>query len=137
MLNEGSRINKAVGKGLGALKFAFGSRDRHRESGAACWLIEIGMSSARISAKAWDWICGKFKWAADFIKESLIGFFQSCRYHCEKMDRIRAFKRNGGRLEYEFRQLARQHGGRRGRHGSRTGNERGKESLESPPDRRP
>ncbi|WP_459577858.1 hypothetical protein, partial [Bilophila wadsworthia] len=64
------KSTKLLGKGLGALKFAFGPVGIAIAGIglAAYWLIENWDVVGPYFGKAWDWICGKFKWAADFIK---------------------------------------------------------------------
>ncbi|MBS5457227.1 MAG: hypothetical protein KHX83_17565, partial [Bilophila sp.] len=67
VLEGGTKILKV---GLGALKFAFGPVGIAIAGIglAAYWLIENWDVVGPYFGKAWDWICGKFKWAADFIK---------------------------------------------------------------------
>lgn len=131
------KSTKLLGKGLGALKFAFGPVGIAIAGIglAAYWLIENWDVVGPYFGKAWDWICGKFKWAADFIKGIVDWVFKAVDTIAKKWTKSETFKRNtaDAPLNMNF-------GGWQGSTAEegaawvRTGNEKGKESLESPPD---
>ena len=130
------KSTKLLGKGLGALKFAFGPVGIAIAGIglAAYWLIENWDVVGPYFGKAWDWICGKFKWAADFIKGIVDWVFKAVDTIAKKWTESETFKRNtADALNMNF-------GGWQGSTAEegaawvRTGNEKGKESLESPPD---
>ena len=130
------KSTKLLGKGLGALKFAFGPVGIAIAGIglAAYWLIENWDVVGPYFGKAWDWICGKFKWAADFIKGIVDWVFNAVDTIAKKWTESETFKRNtADALNMNF-------GGWQGSTAEegaawvRTGNEKGKESLESPPD---
>lgn len=130
------KSTKLLGKGLGALKFAFGPVGIAIAGIglAAYWLIENWDVVGPYFGKAWDWICGKFKWAADFIKGIVDWVFKAVDTIAKKWTESETFKRNtADALNMNF-------GGwqdstaEEGAAWVRTGNEKGKESLESPPD---
>ena len=130
------KSTKLLGKGLGALKFAFGPVGIAIAGIglAAYWLIENWDVVGPYFGKAWDWICGKFKWAADFIKGIVDWVFNAVDTIAKKWTESETFKRNtADALSMNF-------GGWQGSTAEegaawvRTGNEKGKESLESPPD---
>ena len=127
---------KLLKVGLGALKFAFGPVGIAIAviGGAAYWLIENWDAVVPYFGKAWDWICGKFKWAAEFIKGIVDWVFKAVDTIAKKWTESETFKRNtADALNMNF-------GNREdstaedGAAWVRTGNEKGKESLESPPD---
>nr|WP_294508669.1 phage tail tape measure protein [uncultured Bilophila sp.] len=127
---------KLLKVGLGALKFAFGPVGIAIAviGGAAYWLIENWDVVGPYFSKAWDWICGKFKWAADFIKGIVDWVFKAVDTIAKKWTESETFKRNtADALSMNF-------GNREdstaedGAAWVRTGNEKGKEPLESPPD---
>lgn len=133
VLEGGTKILKV---GLGALKFAFGPVGIAIAGIglAAYWLIENWDVVGPYFGKAWDWICGKFKWAADFIKGIVDWVFKAVDTIAKKWTESETFKRNtADALNMNF-------GGWQGSTAEegaawvRTGNEKGKESLESPPD---
>ncbi|WP_347288670.1 phage tail tape measure protein [Bilophila wadsworthia] len=133
VLEGGTKILKV---GLGALKFAFGPVGIAIAGIglAAYWLIENWDVVGPYFGKAWDWICGKFKWAADFIKGIVDWVFNAVDTIAKKWTESETFKRNtADALNMNF-------GGWQGSTAEegaawvRTGNEKGKESLESPPD---
>ena len=130
------KSTKLLGKGFGALKFAFGPVGIAIAGIglAAYWLIENWDVVGPYFGKAWDWICGKFKWAADFIKGIVDWVFNAVDTIAKKWTESETFKRNtADALNMNF-------GGWQGSTAEegaawvRTGNEKGKESLESPPD---
>lgn len=133
LMNKASKVLKV---GLGALKFAFGPVGIAIAGIglAAYWLIENWDVVGPYFGKAWDWICGKFKWAADFIKGIVDWVFKAVDTIAKKWTESETFKRNtADALNMNF-------GGwqdstaEEGAAWVRTGNEKGKESLESPPD---
>ena len=133
LMNKASKVLKV---GLGALKFAFGPVGIAIAGIglAAYWLIENWDVVGPYFGKAWDWICGKFKWAADFIKGIVDWVFNAVDTIAKKWTESETFKRNtADALNMNF-------GGWQGSTAEegaawvRTGNEKGKESLESPPD---
>lgn len=130
------KSTKLLGKGFGVLKFAFGPVGIAIAGIglAAYWLIENWDVVGPYFGKAWDWICGKFKWAADFIKGIVDWVFNAVDTIAKKWTESETFKRNtADALNMNF-------GGWQGSTAEegaawvRTGNEKGKESLESPPD---
>ncbi|MCG4631831.1 phage tail tape measure protein [Bilophila wadsworthia] len=130
------KSTKLLGKGLGALKFAFGPVGIAIAGIglAAYWLIENWDVVGPYFGKAWDWICGKFKWAADFIKGIVDWVFKAVDTIAKKWTESETFKRNtADALNMSFDNWQ----GSTAEEGAawvRTGNEKGKESLESPPD---
>lgn len=133
LMNKASKVLKV---GLGALKFAFGPVGIAIAGIglAAYWLIENWDVVGPYFGKAWDWICGKFKWAADFIKGIVDWVFKAVDTIAKKWTESETFKRNtADALNMSFDNWQ----GSTAEEGAawvRTGNEKGKESLESPPD---
>lgn len=133
LMNKASKVLKV---GLGALKFAFGPVGIAIAGIglAAYWLIENWDVVGPYFGKAWDWICGKFKWAADFIKGIVDWVFNAVDTIAKKWTESETFKRNtADALNMSFDNWQ----GSTAEEGAawvRTGNEKGKESLESPPD---
>ena len=133
VLEGGTKILKV---GLGALKFAFGPVGIAIAGIglAAYWLIENWDVVGPYFGKAWDWIGGKVEWASDFIKGIVDWVFNAVDTIAKKWTESETFKRNtADALNMNF-------GGWQGSTAEegaawvRTGNEKGKESLESPPD---
>lgn len=93
LMNKASKVLKV---GLGALKFAFGPVGIAIAGIglAAYWLIENWDVVGPYFGKAWDWICGKFKWAADFIKGIVDWVFKAVDTIAKKWTESETFKRN-------------------------------------------
>lgn len=92
-LNKASKILKV---GLGALKFAFGPVGIAIAviGGAAYWLIENWDAVGPYFSKAWDWICGIFKSAANVIKGIVDWVFGAVDAIAKKWTESETIKRN-------------------------------------------
>uniref|UniRef100_UPI0035A61ADA hypothetical protein n=1 Tax=uncultured Bilophila sp. TaxID=529385 RepID=UPI0035A61ADA len=93
LMNKASNILKI---GLGALKFALGPVGIAIAviGGAAYWLIDNWDMVGPYFSKAWDWICGIFKSAADTIKGIVDWVFGAVDAIAKKWAESETIKRN-------------------------------------------